>query len=225
MFSGASSFVEKTDAALWFIVGLSAIVFIGIVVTMIYFVVHYSRKKNPHPTNIDGHLGLELTWTLIPLGLFMGMFYMGWSGYRDIRNVPDDAMVVKVTARMWQWSFEYPNGIKTDTLHAVIYTPMRLNLTSMDVNHSLYIPAFRIKKDVIPGRKNVMWFKAIERGAYDIACAEFCGLQHAYMYTKVIVDDSASFDRWYAAVSAKQGKKFDSLLAPKPIALESDQLN
>jgi cytochrome c oxidase subunit II len=146
----------------------------------------------------------------------MGMFVLGWLGYRDMRNVPDDALLVKVTAQMWQWKFEYPNGLTTDTLYAAINTPMRLNLTSLDVNHSLYIPAFRIKKDVIPNRKNVMWFKAIQLGSYDIACAEFCGLHHAYMYTKVVIKDSSSFDNWYKELSLNQGKPYNSLLISVP---------
>ena len=220
MFTGSSSFVESVDFIFWLIVGISLVVFIGITVTMIYFIIRYSRKRNPHPTNIDGNLALEITWTLVPLVLFMGMFYFGWEGYKEMRTVPDDAIVVKVTAQMWQWSFEYPNGVKTDTLYAAVNTPMRLNLTSLDVNHSLYIPAFRVKKDVVPGRKNVMWFKALQPGDYDIACAEFCGLKHAYMYTKAVIKDSTAFNEWYRDVSLKQNKPYQSLLAPKMAAVK-----
>jgi cytochrome c oxidase subunit 2 len=90
---------------------------------------------------------------------------------------------------------------------------MKLTLHSMDVNHSLYIPAFRIKKDVIPNRENTMWFKTAYVASYDIACAEYCGLRHAYMYTKVVSKDSAQFESWYRTISEKQGKPYSPLLS------------
>jgi cytochrome c oxidase subunit 2 len=83
------------------------------------------------------------------------------------------------------------------------------------VNHSLFIPAFRIKKDAIPGKRNMMWFKATRQGAFDIACAEYCGLKHSMMYTKVVVQDSSSFDAWYRSTSERQGKPYSPLLAPR----------
>ena len=83
---------------------------------MVYFVIRYSRKKNPHPTNIEGNVPLEITWTVVPLLLFMGIFYMGWRGYLSELKVPESAVPIKVTAQMWKWTFEYPNGVQTDTL-------------------------------------------------------------------------------------------------------------
>lgn len=216
MFEGASPYSDFVDAQFLFIVGLSLLVLLGLMTAMVYFIIRYSRKRNPHPTNIEGNLALELLWTVIPLGLFLYMFYLGWEGYRRMADIPEGALPIAVTARMWAWTFEYPNGVQTDTLTVPANTPMKLTLRSADVNHSLYIPAFRIKKDVIPNRENVLWFRTPEAKSYDLACAEYCGLRHAYMYTKVVALDSASFEDWYRAVSAAQAKPYQPMLALVP---------
>jgi cytochrome c oxidase subunit 2 len=212
MFQGASPFSDYIDSTFLAIVGISSLVLLGILIAMVYFVIRYRRAKNPHPTNIEGNIPLEITWTVIPLVLFMGMFWMGWEGYRKISIIPEGAIPLKATARMWQWTFEYPNGVITDTLFVPAYTPVKLTLRSLDVNHSLYIPAFRIKKDVIPNKENLMWFKTSKVASYDVACAEYCGLRHSYMYTKVVSQDSADFEAWYRATSLKQSKIYQPIL-------------
>jgi cytochrome c oxidase subunit 2 len=214
MLQGASPFSDFVDTTFLLITGISLLVLIGLVCAMILFVFKYSRKRNPTATNIEGSLPLEILWTAIPLALFMGMFYMGWKGYLTTVDVPPGAVPIKVTARMWSWTFAYPNGVETDTLHVPVRTPVNLLLTSVDVNHSLYIPAFRVKKDVIPNRLNELWFETNAVTSYDIACAEYCGLRHSYMYTKVVSHDSASFVRWYQNVSAAQGKPVGAFRAP-----------
>jgi cytochrome c oxidase subunit II len=206
MFTGSSPFSDYVDATFLTIVGLSTLVLLGLVAAMIYFVIRYSHKRNPYPTNIEGNVPLEIAWTVIPIVLFMGMFYMGWEGYKKTVDVPEGAMPIQVTARMWQWTFEYPNGIKTDTLYVPVNIPMKLTLRSLDVNHSMYIPAFRIKKDAIPNKENVMWFSTPEPRSYDIACAEYCGLRHAYMYTKVVAMTSSAFEAWYREASIRAGR-------------------
>lgn len=211
MFTGSSPFSDYVDTTFLVVVGISSLVLIGLMIVMVYFVVRYSRKKNPTSSNIEGNIPLEITWTVIPLVLFMGMFYLGWQGYLKEITVPEGSVPIKVTARMWVWSFEYPNGVKTDTLVVPVNTPMKLILHSLDVNHSLYIPAFRIKKDVIPNRENIMWFKTPNVASYDIACAEFCGLNHSYMYTKVVAKDSVAFAAWYRTISANQSKPYTSI--------------
>lgn len=213
MFQGTSPFSDYVDATFLSIVGISLLVLLGILIAMVYFVIRFSRKRNPHPSNIEGNIPLEIAWTLIPLGLFMGMFYLGWEGYRQMSNIPEGALPLRVTARMWAFAFEYPNGVTTDTLFVPIHTPVKLTLHSLDVNHSMYIPAFRVKKDVIPNRENTMWFKTSAVASYDIACAEYCGLQHAYMYTKVVSLDSAQFELWYRFASLKQSKPYQPLLS------------
>jgi cytochrome c oxidase subunit 2 len=212
MFEGTSPFSDSVDAAFLSIVGISALVLLGILAFMVYFLVRYSRKRNPHPENIEGSVALEVTWTAIPLVLFMGMFYVGWRGYLDETTIPDNAVPIKVTAQMWSWSFEYPNGVKADTLYVPVHTPMKMLLRSLDVNHSFFIPSFRIKRDVIPNRENVMWFKTTEVAEYDIACAEYCGLRHSYMYNKVVSMDSARFEGWYKKASIDQSKPYGAIV-------------
>ena len=212
MFEGTSPFSDHVDATFLFVVGISLLVLIGLVAAMILFVIKYSRKRNPRPSNIEGNVPLEILWTAVPLLLFLGMFYLGWEGYLKTVQVPEGAIPINVTARMWFWTFQYPNGVETDTLYVPVNTPVRLTLRSLDVNHSLYIPAFRIKKDVIPNRNNVMWFTTPKAASYDIACAEYCGLRHAYMYTKVVSLDSSGFERWYERVSSDQSKPYSSLV-------------
>jgi cytochrome c oxidase subunit II len=218
MFPGTSPFSDAVDTSFLVVVGMSLVVFIGLVVAIVYFVTRYSRKRHPYPENIEGNTTLEVLWTVIPLGLFMYMFYLGWSGYLLMTQVPEGAIPIKVTAQMWAWTFEYPDGVKTDTLVVPVNTPMKLLLHSNDVNHSLYIPAFRLKRDVIPNRENVMWFQTPQPKAYDIACAEFCGLRHSYMYTKLVAKDSTAFETWYRAVSIKQGKTYRPMLGAPPVA-------
>jgi cytochrome c oxidase subunit 2 len=214
MFSGASPYADFVDAQFLFIVGLSTLVFLGLMGAMVYFVFRYSRRRNPRPTNIEGNMTAEVLWTVIPLALFMYMFYLGWEGYLKISTIPEGAVPLKVTARMWAFTFEYPNGVQTDTLFVPSRTPIKLTLISADVNHSLYIPAFRVKKDVIPNRENTMWFQTPEAASYDIACAEYCGLRHAYMYTKVVALDSSAFEAWYRDRSGLQTKPYTPLLQP-----------
>ena len=214
MFQGSSPFSDFVDTTFLAIVGISLLLLVGLVVTMVMFVIRYRRSRSPKATNIEGNVPLEVAWTVIPLVLFMGMFYLGWKGYLKTVDFPEGAVPIKVTARMWSWTFEYPNGVQTDTLYVPVKTPMKLTLTSVDVNHSLYIPAFRIKKDVIPNRQNVLWFTTPRAGSYDIACAEYCGLRHSYMYTKVVASDSATFERWYAETARQQSKPYRPLVAP-----------
>ncbi len=213
MFSGSSPFSDYVDTTFLLIVGVSLLVLLGLLIAMVLFVVRYSRKKNPHPSNIEGNIPLEVTWTVIPLILFMGMFYLGWRGYLQERNAPADAIPIRVTARMWAWSFTYPNGVTADTLYVPVGSAVGLTLHSLDVNHSFYIPAFRIKKDVIPNRENTMWFRTSRAASYDIACAEYCGLNQSYMYSKVVSMEPEAFNAWFRSTSAKQSKSYMPLAA------------
>lgn len=208
MLSDASNFIKAVDGVFLFILGISLFLLILITILMVYFVIKFNRRKNPRPQNIKGNLTLEIIWTVIPTILVIGMFYYGWYGYEQMTAAPKDAFEINVNGKMWAWEFIYPDGRKLDTLIVPINKPIKLNLKSLDVNHSLYIPAFRIKKDVLPNKENSLWFIANEVGVYDIACAEYCGLRHSYMYTKLYAIYQNEFDEWYnAKVDTNVNKK------------------
>jgi cytochrome c oxidase subunit 2 len=196
-FQQASNINDKVDNVFLGIFALSALFLIGITATMIYFVVRYSRQRNPHPENIEGNTALEIAWTVIPLILFLGMFYFGWTNYRYMRNPPRDALVVEATARQWSWSFKYPNGRVTSDLYAALERPVKVELRSLDVVHGFFVPAFRVKSDVVPGQTNFVWFTPQLLGSFDIECTVICGVDHARMLAKVHVVPEQSFKEWY----------------------------
>ncbi len=188
---------EIVENVFLYIAAISVSILVLITFLMIYFTIRYRRKKNPQPEDIRGNLWLEILWTVIPTLLVLSMFYYGWTGFHTLRKVPEGAMKVKVSARTWSWLFEYENGLKTPELTVPVGKPIHLALTSQDVIHSLYIPAFRVKQDAVPGMTTSLWFRAREIGTHDVLCAEYCGQQHAYMLTKVRVLTEEEFNRWY----------------------------
>jgi len=198
MFPAPTSTVETVDSVMLYIVGISVILLVGITATMIYFVFKYNRKKGHEPKDIHGSVLLETIWIAIPTLLVLSMFYFGYEGFKEMRKDSEDAFVVQVKAKMWAWEFRYDNGKSTDTLYVPVNKPIRLEMQSLDVNHSLYIPSFRIKEDVVAGNKvNKLTFTPERQGSYDIACAEFCGLKHSMMYTKIVVMPEQDFAAWY----------------------------
>jgi cytochrome c oxidase subunit II len=197
MFSGASNFVQGVDNAFLFIIAIATFFLVGITIVMVYFVFRYSRKRNPVAADIPGNNTLEVIWTVIPVVLVLAMFWIGFKGFMPMRDFPDGAKTVRVIARMWSWTFEYPNGKRSTELFVPINEPVILDMVSEDVLHSLYIPAFRVKEDVVPGRTNRMWFIPQLEGTYDLYCAEYCGQLHAQMITKVNVMEPDKFEEWY----------------------------
>jgi len=197
MFSEASNLTQIVDSVFLLVCGISIGLLIIVTFCMVYFVIKYNRSKNIYPVNIEGNTVLEIVWTLVPTILALAMFYYGWVGFKTIRNVPKDAMVVKVNGRMWAWSFEYENGKQSSVLNLPLRKPVKLELSSWDVIHSLYIPAFGIKEDVVPGKVNYMWFEPTKVGSYDVFCAEYCGQRHSSMLTKVVVLPESEFKMWY----------------------------
>ena len=201
MFNGASNFAKYVDFTFLFTLVVSVFFLVLITGLMIYFVIKYNRKRNPKATNVHGNMVLEITWTVIPTILVLIMFWYGWVGYNDMSEAPENTLNVDVTAQMWKWTFKYENGKTTDSLYVPVNQPVKLNLHSLDVNHAFYIPEFRIKKDVYPNQNRMVWFEANELGDFDIACAEYCGLNHSYMYNKVNVMPQQEFSVWLNSVS------------------------
>ncbi len=196
MIADASNFVVTVNDAFIFVVAVSVFFLALITVLMVVFVIKYNSKRFKKAKNIRGNIILEITWTVIPTLLVLVMFWVGWNGYKQMAHAPKDAMNIDVTAQMWQWKFKYKNGKQSDTLYVPLNKNVNFNLHSLDVDHSFFIPDFRIKKDVIPNRTNTVWFKAEKEGDYVLTCAEYCGLRHSYMQATVRVIPESTFSAW-----------------------------
>jgi cytochrome c oxidase subunit 2 len=192
----ASNFVAGVDLAFFIILGISIFFLIALTITMLVFIRKYRRDRHPEAIQNEGSNKLEALWTGIPLILVLVMFYFGWMGWKPMKNPPEDAMRVKAIARMWNFRFEYENGKFTDSLIVPLNEPVVLDLVALDVLHSLYIPAFRVKEDMVPGQDKQMWFIPGTEGEFDLFCTEYCGLEHSYMFTGVKVIPKEEFDAW-----------------------------
>ena len=204
LFNEGSNLAGAVDRAFIFIFAIAFIFTIAITALMIYILIHYSRKKNKNPRQFSSNVPLEVVWTVVPIIIVLVMFYFGWVGFSPMRKVPADAMQVKVIGRMWRWEFDYGNGKLSSQLVLPFNRNIRLNLHSEDVNHSLFIPAFRVKEDVIPGYNNYLWFRPIMKGTFDIYCSEYCGLDHSAMLAKAVVVDSLDFNKWLAELKVAE---------------------
>ncbi|MEZ4599850.1 MAG: cytochrome c oxidase subunit II [Syntrophotaleaceae bacterium] len=199
------STIETVDQVFLYIFGISALLLIGITATMIYFIVRYHWRRHPHAEPSPRYnIWLEITWTTIPTLIVLGMFWYGWNGYLTLLNVPENALDIEVTARKWDWTFTYENGKTSNRLVVPAKRPIRLAITSLDVVHSLYIPAFRIKKDALPGFTTYVWFEAPRADTYDLFCAEYCGVAHSSMITVVEALPEERFSRWLVEKAEKE---------------------
>ncbi len=197
MFNGASNLAEGVDKAFLFIFIIAFIFIIGITGFMIWTVIHFSRKKGKEAQQFTGSMKLEVLWTVVPLILVVIMFWVGWKGFAPMRKVPADAMIITAIGRMWEWEFIYSDSLRSKELVLPINKAVKLELVSEDVNHSLFIPAFRVKEDVVPGYDNYLWFTPNYIGNYEILCTEYCGLLHSAMVSKTRIVEQEEFDIWY----------------------------
>jgi len=188
---------QAVDPVFIFIFGVSLLLMLGITATMVAFVIRYRRSRSPEPTSQSaGNIWLEIVWIALPSALVLAMFYYGWAGYLSLRSVPVNALQVTATARQWSWSFTYANGKTSSRLYVPVGKPVLVNLVSRDVLHGFYIPAFRVKRDVVPGMKNFTWFVASKPGSYDLFCSVYCGVDHSGMITTVEALPPADFAAW-----------------------------
>jgi cytochrome c oxidase subunit 2 len=202
IFSGATGLSGRVVDNVFLYILIICVFLLGLITfLMVYFVIRYRREKHPHPADIEGSTWLEVTWTVIPTLIVLTMFYYGLTGFEFLKKVPPGAMVVKVIARQWSWLFEYENGAKDTELRVPVGKPVKLLLTSQDVIHGFYAPAFRIKQDAVPGMTTYLWFQPTEVGTFDVLCSQYCGLEHAHMFTKIVALPQEEFTKWY------QGKK------------------
>jgi cytochrome c oxidase subunit II len=191
------SAVQGVDLAFWYILGISVVLLFGITAVMVYFVIRYRRSRHPVPADIRDNYTLEILWTIIPTLIAMSMFYVGWTSYIGLRTVPEGAMEVEVIGQQYSWIFVYENDKETENELVVPQgRAIKLNISSEDVLHSFYLPAFRVKVDAVKGMPTYAWFFADEVGEYDIQCTEYCGVDHWAMIAKLHIVPEEEFVSW-----------------------------
>jgi cytochrome c oxidase subunit 2 len=202
----ASVIASEVDAVFLFLVAVTVFFSVGIATTLVIFAVKYRRRSELEaPPEIEGSLALELTWSIIPFLLTVVMFVWGARVFFHMNRTPDDAMNVNVVGKRWMWKLQHPTGQREiNELHVPVGRPVQLTITSEDTIHSFYVPAFRIKKDAVPGRYNFAWFKATKTGAYHLFCAEYCGTEHSKMIGRVVVMDPDAYQTWLAGGPAPE---------------------
>lgn len=189
--------VEQVDQAFYYIVGVSFALLIAITVVMIFFVFRYHHKRHPKPSDIRGNWKLEVLWTAIPTLIAVSMFVVGWNAYTGLRGAPADSLEINVYAQQFSWIFLYPNDKETENeLVVPVSQPVRLNITSFDVLHSFFLPAFRVKVDAVKDVTTHAWFMPNKIGEFDILCTEYCGTGHADMVAVLKVVSSSDYQNW-----------------------------
>lgn len=189
--------LESVDQAFIYIIGFSLVLLLFITAVMIIFVVKYRRSKHPEPSDIRGNWVLETIWTIVPTVIALSMFYVGWSSYIGLRDVPPGAIEIDVYAQQFSWVVVYPNDKEIENEIVVPRgKPVKINLTSEDVIHSLFIPSFRVKVDAVKGRASYVWFYPDEEGEYMFHCTEYCGVEHSEMNGTLRVLPEAAYEQW-----------------------------
>jgi cytochrome c oxidase subunit II len=195
----ASAISSDMDAFYFFLLLISAIGLIAVVILVFGFSLAYRKEKNPVATPIEGSTLLEATWTIIPLALFMVCFVWGAVLYFRIYDPPTNAMNIYIVGKQWMWKAEHPGGQhEIDALHIPINRPVQLTMISQDVFHSFSIPAFRVKREVIPGRYSTVWFEATQTGTFHLFCTQYCGTNHSEMIGDIVAMTPEDYQAWTA---------------------------
>jgi cytochrome c oxidase subunit II len=200
----ASTLAPKTDALLFFLLAVAGF-FSALIFTLIfYFAIRFRRRNDlERPRPVPTAMWLEATWTVIPLMLVCVMFVWGASLYYREYTPPPGALEIYVVGKQWMWKLQHPGGQREiNELHVPTGRPVKLIMTSQDVIHSFFLPAFRIKQDVLPGRYTSEWFEATKTGTYHLFCAEYCGDQHSHMIGRLVVMEPREYERWLSGAGA-----------------------
>lgn len=217
----ASTMAPRIDALFWFITAVTVFFTVAIAIVLMFFAVRYRRvREDFFPTPLVGSRVLELTWSGGPLVIVSIMFVWGLFLYFDYQRPPENCLEVYVTGKQWMWHLQHPGGQREiNTLHVPAGRPVKLIMTSEDVIHDFYVPAFRIKMDVVPGKYTYLWFEATTTGTYHLFCAMYCGTEHSRMIGTVVVMEPAEYEAWLAGTKsdAKGG-------ADRSLALQGRQL-
>jgi cytochrome c oxidase subunit 2 len=196
----ASTTAGQVDAIYFFLIAITAFFSLLIAALVFGFAIRYRRRSaDERPPAIYGSLALELTWTLIPLAIVAVIFFWSADLYVTLSRVPKDAIEVNVVGKRWMWKVQHMTGQREiNELHVPLGVPVKLSLTSEDVIHSFFVPAYRVKKDAVPGRYTTAWFQATKPGRYHLFCAEYCGTRHSNMIGTIVVLEPAAFQAWLA---------------------------
>src|SRR5271170_4401158 len=193
----ASKIAPQMDALYFFMVLVSLVGLTLVILLVAGFSILYSKKRHPQAVQIEGSTLLEATWTIIPLGLFLIMFVWGALLYFRIYDPPTNAMNIYIVGKQWMWKAEHPGGQhEIDSLHIPINRQVQLTMISMDVFHSFSIPAFRVKREVIPGRYSTVWFEATATGTYHLFCTQYCGTDHSAMIGEIVAMTPDDYQKW-----------------------------
>jgi cytochrome c oxidase subunit II len=199
----ASTGAGNVDALYIFLVALSAFMSVAIFTMILVFAAKYRRRAGMEAEQIEGSNALEFTWSVVPLAIFMVIFVWGAVIYFQERTPPRGATEVYVVAKQWMWKLQHEEGQREiNELHVPVSRDVKMIMTSQDVIHSFYVPAFRIKQDVLPGRYTTFWFHATKSGTYHLFCAEYCGTQHSGMIGQVVVMEPAQYEAWLGSGGA-----------------------
>src|SRR5271154_1455685 len=195
----ASTIAPYADAFYFFLILISVVGLLLVAMLVFGFSFAYRAEKNPVATHIEGSTLLEATWTIIPLALFMIVFVWGALLYFRIYNPPTNAMNIYIVGKQWMWKAEHPGGQhEIDSLHIPINRPVQLTMISQDVFHSFSIPAFRVKREVVPGRYSTVWFEATKPGTYHLFCTQYCGTLHSQMIGEIVALRPEDYQAWTA---------------------------
>ena len=196
----ASSLAAEVDAVYFYLMAVSGFFTLLIASLIIFFAIRYRRGSPADRTMGHGHFfAIEATWIIIPFILAMIMFFWGAKVYFRLVRPPAGALEITTVGRQWMWKFQHPSGNREiNDLHVPLGMPVRLQMISEDVIHSVYVPAFRVKQDVLPGRYTTLWFEPTRLGEYHLFCAEYCGTKHSEMKGKVIVMEPSAYQDWLA---------------------------
>ncbi|PYV59572.1 MAG: cytochrome c oxidase subunit II [Acidobacteria bacterium] len=193
----AATTAGQVDALYIFLVLLSAFMSVAIFIMILVFATKYRRRHGRQAEPIEGSISLEITWSVIPLGVFLVIFVWGAVIFFRERTAPAGASEIYVVAKQWMWKLQHEEGQREiNELHVPLGRDVKMIMTSQDVIHSFYVPAFRLKQDVLPGRYTTMWFHPTKAGTYHLFCAEYCGTQHSGMIGQVVVMEPAQYQAW-----------------------------
>jgi cytochrome c oxidase subunit 2 len=193
---------NNVDALFIFLLIVTGMMTLLVFSCLLYFAARYRYRANVRAEQIEGSTPLELTWSIIPLGVFLVIFAWGAVVFFKERTPPRDSTEVYVVAKQWMWKLEHAEGQREiNELHVPVGRDVKLIMTSQDVIHSFFVPAFRIKQDVLPGRYTTTWFRATKPGTYHLFCAEYCGTQHSGMIGSVVVLEPAQYETWMSGGS------------------------